>query len=63
MEKYSNIAQIGSIRGIPAIFFIDRKGFICQRFLGLTEEGALEEALQPLLLRGYDLDHFFERSE
>jgi peroxiredoxin len=49
LEKYSHIAKLGSIRGIPATFVIDRKGRICERFLGLTEKGVLEEALQPLL--------------
>jgi len=49
LERYSQIAKLGPIRGIPATFLIDRKGRICQRFLGLTEKGVLEEALQPLL--------------
>jgi peroxiredoxin len=49
LERYSQIAKMGPIRGIPATFVIDRKGRICQRFLGLTEKGILEETLQPLL--------------
>jgi peroxiredoxin len=49
LERYSHIAKFGPIRGIPATFVIDRKGRICQRFLGLTEKGILEEALQAIL--------------
>jgi peroxiredoxin len=49
LEKYSQIAKLGPIRAIPATFVIDRKGRICQKFLGLTEKGILEETLQPLL--------------
>ena len=49
LEKYSQIASLGPIRGIPATFIIDRKGVICQRFLGLTERKVLEEALRAVL--------------
>jgi len=49
LEKYSQIAKLGPIRAIPATFVIDRKGRICQKFLGLTEKGVLEETLHPLL--------------
>ena len=49
LEKYSRIAGLGPIRGIPATFIIDRKGVICQRFLGLTERKVLEEALRAVL--------------
>jgi peroxiredoxin len=49
LEKYSQIAKLGPIRAIPATFVIDRKGQICQRYLGLTEKGILEEILKPLL--------------
>ena len=48
-EKYSQVANLGPIRGIPATFIIDRKGVICQRFLGLTEKSVLEEALRAVL--------------
>ena len=49
LERYSQIAKLGPIRGIPATFVIDRKGRICQRFLGLTEKGVLEDVLQTVL--------------
>ena len=49
LEKYSQIANLGPIRGIPATFIIDRKGVICQRFLGLTQMKVLEEALRAVL--------------
>ncbi len=49
LEKYSRIANLGPIRGIPATFIIDRKGAICQRFLGLTERRVLEEAVRAVL--------------
>ncbi len=49
LKKYSQIAKLGPIRGIPATFVIDRKGRVYQRFLGLTGKGILEETLQPLL--------------
>jgi peroxiredoxin len=49
LEKYSQIAKLGPIRAIPATFVIDRNGQVCQKFLGLTEKGILEETLQPLL--------------
>jgi len=49
LEKYSQIAKLGPIRAIPATFVIDRQGQICQRYLGLTEKGILEEILKPLL--------------
>jgi peroxiredoxin len=48
-EKYSRIADLGPIRGIPATFIIDRKGVICQRFLGLTGKKVLEEAIRAAL--------------
>jgi thiol-disulfide isomerase/thioredoxin len=48
-EKYGQVANWGPIRGIPATFVIDRKGVICQRFLGLTETRVLEEALRAVL--------------
>ena len=48
-ENYSRIADLGPIRGIPATFIVDRKGVICQRFLGLTEKRVLEEALRAVL--------------
>jgi len=49
LERYSQIAKLGPIRGIPATFVIDRKGRICQRFLGLTEKGVLEDVIQTVL--------------
>jgi len=48
-EKYSQMAHLGPIRGIPATFVIDRKGRICQRYMGLTEKRILEEAIQAVL--------------
>jgi len=48
-EKYSQMANLGPIRGIPATFVIDRKGQICQRYMGLTEKRTLEEAIQAVL--------------
>jgi thiol-disulfide isomerase/thioredoxin len=48
-ENYSRISDLGPIRGIPATFIVDRKGVICQRFLGLTEGRVLEEALRAVL--------------
>jgi thiol-disulfide isomerase/thioredoxin len=48
-EKFGQIANGGPIRGIPATFVIDRKGVICQKFLGLTEARVLEEALRAAL--------------
>jgi peroxiredoxin len=48
-EKYSQRANLGAIRGIPATFIIDRQGRICQRYMGLTEKRILEEAVQGVL--------------
>jgi len=48
-EKYSQMANLGPIRGIPATFVIDRKGQICQRYMGLIEKKILEEAIQAVL--------------
>jgi peroxiredoxin len=48
-EKYSQRANLGAIRGIPATFIIDRQGRICQRYMGLTEKRVLEEAIQGVL--------------
>jgi peroxiredoxin len=48
-EKYSQMANLGPIRGIPATFVIDRQGQICQRYMGLTEKRILEEAIQAVL--------------
>jgi peroxiredoxin len=48
-EKYSQMVNLGPIRGIPATFVIDRKGQICQRYMGLTEKRTLEEAIQAVL--------------
>jgi peroxiredoxin len=49
LEKYSQVANLGPIRGIPATFVIDRKGRICQRYMGLTEKRILEEAIEAAL--------------
>jgi len=49
LEKYSQMANLGPIRGIPATFIIDRQGRICQRYMGLTEKRILEEAIQKVL--------------
>jgi glutathione peroxidase-family protein len=43
------VANLGSIRGIPATFVIDRKGQICQRYMGLTEKRILEQAIEAVL--------------
>ena len=48
-ERYSQMANLGPIRGIPATFVIDRKGQICQRYMGLTEKRILEEAIEAAL--------------
>jgi len=48
-EKYSQLANVGPIRGIPATFIIDRQGQICRKFMGLTEKRILEEALEAVL--------------
>jgi peroxiredoxin len=48
-EKYSQRANLGAIRGIPATFIIDRQGRICQRYMGLTKKRILEEAIQGVL--------------
>lgn len=48
-EKYSQRANLGPIRGIPATFIIDRQGRICQRYMGLTEKKVLEEAIRGVL--------------
>ncbi len=48
-ENYSRLAGLGSIRGIPATFLIDRQGRICKSFVGLTEKEVLEKAIQPIL--------------
>jgi cytochrome c biogenesis protein CcmG/thiol:disulfide interchange protein DsbE len=45
-EKYSQMANLGPIRGIPATFVIDRQGQICQKYMGLTEKRILEEAIK-----------------
>ena len=49
LERYSQVANLGPIRGIPATFVIDRQGRICQRYMGLTEKRILEEAIQAVL--------------
>jgi peroxiredoxin len=48
-EKYSQMANLGPIRGIPATFVINRKGQICKKFMGLTEKRVLEEAIESIL--------------
>jgi len=48
-ERYSQMANLGPIRGIPATFVIDRNGQICQRYMGLTEKSILEEAIRAVL--------------
>ena len=48
-EKYSQMANLGPIRGIPATFVIDRQGQICRRYMGLTEKRILEEAIEAVL--------------
>ncbi|MGE5254581.1 MAG: TlpA family protein disulfide reductase [Planctomycetaceae bacterium] len=48
-EKYSQMANLGPIRGIPATFVINRKGQICRKFMGLTEKRVLEEAIESIL--------------
>ena len=48
-EKYSQTANLGPIRGIPATFIIDRQGQICQRYMGLAEKKILEEAIEAVL--------------
>jgi len=48
-EKYSQTANLGPIRGIPATFIIDRQGQICQRYMGLAEKKILEEAIEAAL--------------
>jgi peroxiredoxin len=49
LEKYSQVANMGPIRGIPATFVIDRQGKICQRYMGLTEKRILQEAIEAVL--------------
>jgi len=49
LEKYSQVANLGPIRGIPATFVIDRQGQICQRYMGLTEKRILQEAIEAVL--------------
>jgi peroxiredoxin len=48
-ERYSQRANLGPIRGIPATFVIDRKGQIRKGYIGLTEKRILEETIQELL--------------
>lgn len=48
-ENYSRLAGLGTIRGIPATFLIDREGRICKSFMGLTKKQILEEAVQSIL--------------
>lgn len=49
LERYSQVANLGPIRGIPATFVIDRHGKICQRYMGLTGKRILEEAIKAVL--------------
>ncbi len=49
LERYSQVANLGPIRGIPATFVIDRQGRICQRYMGLTGKRILEEAIKAVL--------------
>lgn len=49
LEVFSNLPGLGPIKGIPAIFIIDRQGQISHRFIGLTEEKAIEEVIKALL--------------
>ena len=48
VEIFSNIPGMGPIQGIPITFLIDRKGQICQRFVGLTHKRVFEAAIKPL---------------
>jgi len=48
VEIFSNIPGMGPIQGIPITFLIDRKGQICQRFVGLTHKRVFESAIKPL---------------
>ncbi|MFH1758111.1 MAG: TlpA disulfide reductase family protein [Pseudomonadota bacterium] len=48
VEIFSNIPGMGPIQGIPTTFLIDRKGQICQRFVGLTHKRVFEAAIKPL---------------
>ncbi len=49
LERYSQVGNLGPIRGIPATFVINRQGQICQRYLGLTGKRILEEAIEAVL--------------
>lgn len=48
LEVFSNLPGLGTIKGIPATFIIDRQGQISHRFIGLTEGKAFEEAIKGL---------------
>ena len=41
--------RYGGVVGIPTTFVVDRQGRITQKFIGMMESRAFEEAIQPLL--------------
>ena len=49
VEAYGRLPGLGSMRGIPTTYLIDRKGRVVRKFVGLTSKRRLEEAFRPLL--------------